>query len=115
MAGALQGFPAALLAPLLVSLSLRVTAGPHAQLMLRWTRELCVAHGRAIHTAAHGGMGGALVGLSGGGGGSELLLPALRRLSKSFAALHEDLAATAETSCFLLDFVCAAPPPMQEA
>jgi len=50
----LQGFPAALLAPLLESLSLRVTVGPHAQLMLRWTRELCVAHGRAIHTAAHG-------------------------------------------------------------
>jgi periodic tryptophan protein 2 len=41
------------------------------------------------------------------------LLPALRRLSKAFAAMHEDLAATAEASVFLLDYVCAAPPPMQ--
>ena len=117
VSGALQGFPAALLAPLLESLSQRVTKGPHAQLMLRWTRELCVAHGRAIHSAAHGGMGGALVGANGGGGGgaSEQLLPALRRLSKAFAALHEDLAATAETSVFMLDYVCAAPSTTAEA
>ena len=54
-------------------------------------------------------MGGALVG-AGGGGADEQLLPALRRLSKAFAAMHEDLAATAETSVFLLDYVCAAPP-----
>jgi periodic tryptophan protein 2 len=109
VAGALQGFPAALLPPLLESLAQRVVGGPHAQLMLRWTRELCVAHGRAIHGAAHGGMGGALVGAGAGAGGAEQLLPALRRLSKAFAALHEDLAATAETSVFLLDYVCAAP------
>jgi periodic tryptophan protein 2 len=37
-------------------------------------------------------------------------LPALRRVSKAFAGLHDDLAATAETSVFLLDYVCAAPP-----
>jgi periodic tryptophan protein 2 len=61
-------------------------------------------------------MVGALVGAGGGGGGGggrEQLLPALRRLSKAFAAMHEDLAATAEASVFLLDYVCAAPPPMQ--
>ena len=115
VAGALQGFPAALLPPLLESLALRVAGGPHVQLMLRWAREVCVAHGRAIHSAAHGGMGGALVGAAGGGGGGEQLLPALRRLSKAFAALHEDLAATAETSVFLLDYVCAAPPASADA
>ena len=108
---ALRGFPPALLAPLIESIAKRAADGPHAQLMLRWTRELCVAHGRAIHAAAHGGLsvGGALVG-AGGGGADEQLLPALRRLSKAFAAMHEDLAATAETSVFLLDYVCAAPP-----
>jgi periodic tryptophan protein 2 len=115
VSGALQGFPASLLPALLESLSQRVAGGPHVQLMLRWTRELCVAHGRAIHSAAHGGMGGALVGAGGGVGGAEQLLPALRRLSKTFAALHEDLAATAETSVFLLDYVCAAPPAAAEA
>jgi len=36
VAGALQGFPAALLAPMLEALSHRVAVGPHAQLMLRW-------------------------------------------------------------------------------
>ena len=116
VAGALRDFPPALLSPLIESIAARATRGPHAQLMLRWARELCVAHGRAIHAAAHGGMVGALVGAGGGGGGgggSEQLLPALRRLSKAFAAMHEDLAATAEASVFLLDYVCAAPPPMQ--
>ena len=85
--------------------------------MLTWTRELCVAHGRALHQAAHGGLtvGGALVGGEGGAGerGRERgggVLPALRRVSKAFAGLHDDLAATAETSVFLLDYVCAAPP-----
>ena len=112
---ALRDFPVALVSPLLEAIALRVQHGPHVQLMLRWTRELCVAHGRVIHTAAHGGLsvGGALVSAEGDMSGSGVgggLLPSLRRLSKAFAALHDDLAATAETSVFLLDFCCAAPP-----
>ena len=59
-------------------------------------------------------MGAALVGGGGGGGGGganrETMLPALRRLGKAFATMHEDLAATAEASVFMLDYVCAAPP-----
>ena len=64
VAAALRDFPAALFAPLLEAIARRVASGPHAQLMLTWTRELCVAHGRALHQAAHGGLtvGGALVG-----------------------------------------------------
>ena len=120
VADALRDFPAALFAPLLEAIARRVASGPHAQLMLTWTRELCVAHGRALHQAAHGGLtvGGALVGGEGGAGGAggagasaaAGVLPALRRVSKAFAGLHDDLAATAETSVFLLDYVCAAPP-----
>ena len=117
VADALRDFPAALFAPLLEAIARRVASGPHAQLMLTWTRELCVAHGRALHQAAHGGLtvGGALVGGEGGAGGAGAsaaagVLPALRRVSKAFAGLHDDLAATAETSVFLLDYVCAAPP-----
>ena len=117
VAAALRDFPAALFAPLLEAIARRVASGPHAQLMLTWTRELCVAHGRALHQAAHGGLtvGGALVGGEGGAGGAGAsaaagVLPALRRVSKAFAGLHDDLAATAETSVFLLDYVCAAPP-----
>jgi len=125
VADALRDFPAALFAPLLEAIARRVAAGPHAQLMLTWTRELCVAHGRALHQAAHGGLtvGGALVGGEGGAGGAggagasaaAGVLPALRRVSKAFAGLHEDLAATAETSVFLLDYVCAAPPVAETA
>lgn len=121
VADALRDFPAALFAPLLEAIALRVTSGPHLQLMLTWTRELCVAHGRALHQAAHGGLtvGGALVGNESGGGfggdGAAGLLPALRRVSKAFAGLHDDLAATAETSVFLLDYVCAAPPVAETA
>jgi len=121
VADALRDFPAALFAPLLEAIALRVTSGPHLQLMLTWTRELCVAHGRALHQAAHGGLtvGGALVGNESGGGfggdGAACLLPALRRVSKAFAGLHDDLAATAETSVFLLDYVCAAPPVAETA
>ena len=59
VASALRDFPASLLAPLLEAIAERVTKGPHAHLMLRWTRELCVAHGRAIHPAAHGETGAA--------------------------------------------------------
>ena len=112
VAAALRDFPAALFAPLLEAIARRVASGPHAQLMLTWTRELCVAHGRALHQAAHGGLtvGGALVGGEGGAGGRGAsaaagVLPALRRVSKAFAGLHDDLAATAETSVFLLDYV----------
>lgn len=118
---ALRDFPPALFTPLLEAIARRVTSGPHAQLMLKWTRELCVAHGRALHQAAHGGLtvGGALVGNESGGGfggdGAAGLLPALRRVSKAFAGLHDDLAATAETSVFLLDYVCAAPPVAETA
>lgn len=122
VADALRDFPAALFAPLLEAIARRVAAGPHAQLMLTWTRELCVAHGRALHQAAHGGLtvGGALVGGEGGAGGAGAsaaagVLPALRRVSKAFAGLHDDLAATAETSVFLLDYVCAAPPVAETA
>jgi len=115
VADALRDFPTALFGALLEAIANRVTHGPHVQLMLRWTRELCVAHGRAIHQAAHGGLtvGGALVSGEGRGvfsGADHGLLPALRRASKAFASLHDDLAATAETSVFLLDYVCAAPP-----
>ena len=122
VADALRDFPAALFAPLLEAIARRVASGPHAQLMLTWTRELCVAHGRALHQAAHGGLtvGGALVGGEGGAGGAGAsaaagVLPALRRVSKAFAGLHDDLAATAETSVFLLDYVCAAPPVAETA
>ena len=125
VADALRDFPAALFAPLLEAIARRVAHGPHAQLMLKWTRELCVGHGRALHQAAHGGLtvGGALVGNEGGGArsggtggdGAAGLLPALRRVSKAFAGLHDDLAATAETSVFLLDYVCAAPPVAETA
>ena len=73
----------------------------------------------ALHQAAHGGLtvGGALVGGEGGAGASAAagVLPALRRVSKAFAGLHDDLAATAETSVFLLDYVCAAPPVAETA
>jgi periodic tryptophan protein 2 len=93
----------------LESLAERVTKGPHAHLMLRWTRELCVAHGRAIHSAAHGGGGGAGALVGAAAGCDQRLLPALRRLSKAFANLHNDLEQTAEASVFLLDYVCAAP------
>ena len=64
-------------------------------------------------TGAHGGRrlgrrrGRARAARARRGGG---VLPALRRVSKAFAGLHDDLAATAETSVFLLDYVCAAPP-----
>ena len=109
VSAALRGFPPALLPPLIECLAQQVTGGPHAQLMLRWTRELCILHGRTIHGVASGGMAGALVGAGGGGGGGDQILPALRRLSKAFAALHEDLAATAEASVFMLDYVCEAP------
>ena len=122
VADALRDFPAALFAPLLEAIARRVAGGPHAQLMLTWTRELCVAHGRALHQAAHGGLtvGGALVGGEGGAGGAGAsaaagVLPALRRVSKAFAGLHDDLAATAETSVFLLDYMCAAPPVAETA
>ena len=115
VADALRDFPPALFAPLLEAIARRVASGPHAQLMLKWTRELCVGHGRALHQAAHGGLtvGGALVGNESGGAAG--LLPALRRVSKAFAGLHDDLAATAETSVFLLDYVCAAPPVAETA
>ena len=43
---ALRGFPPALLAPLIESIAKRAADGPHAQLMLRWTR------GFACRTAA---------------------------------------------------------------
>jgi len=109
VASALRDFPTSLLAPLLESLAERVTKGPHAHLMLRWTRELCVAHGRAIHSAAHGGGGGAGALVGAAAGCDQRLLPALRRLSKAFANLHNDLEQTAEASVFLLDYVCAAP------
>jgi periodic tryptophan protein 2 len=121
VSGALREFPVSLVQALLEAITSRVQKGPHAQLMLRWTRELCVAHGRVIHAAAHGGMsvGSSLVGAEGdvfgGSSGAANLLPALRRLSKAFAALHDDLAATAETSVFLLDYVCAAPPVAEAA
>ena len=118
VADALRDFPAALFAPLLEAIARRVASGPHAQLMLTWTRELCVAHGRALHQAAHGGSrwaapwSAARARGPGGAGASAAagVLPALRRVSKAFAGLHDDLAATAETSVFLLDYVCAAPP-----
>ena len=118
VAAALRDFPAALFAPLLEAIARRVASGPHAQLMLTWTRELCVAHGRALHQAAHGGAhGGRRLGRRRGRRGRRGaarrrggVLPALRRVSKAFAGLHDDLAATAETSVFLLDYVCAAPP-----
>ena len=116
VASAVREFPAAMLPSLLDAIASCAADGPHAQLMLRWTREVCAARGRAIHDAAHGGLdvGAALVGGGGGGGrggaNRERMLPALRRLGKAFATMHEDLAATAEASVFMLDYVCAAPP-----
>ena len=115
VASALRDFPASLLAPLLEAIAERVTKGPHAHLMLRWTRELCVAHGRAIHSAAHGGGGGAGALVGAAAGCDQRLLPALRRLAKAFASLHDDLEQTAEASVFLLDYVCAAPSAVAKA
>ena len=48
-------------------------------------------------------------------GCDQRLLPALRRLAKAFATLHDDLEQTAEASVFLLDYVCAAPSAVAKA
>ena len=116
VAPTLRDFPAALFAPLLEAIARRVASGPHAQLMLTG-RASCVSRMRARCTRPRtGGSRWAAPwsaarrrgrrGRERGGG----VLPALRRVSKAFAGLHDDLAATAETSVFLLDYVCAAPP-----
>ncbi|OVA00485.1 WD40 repeat [Macleaya cordata] len=62
---------------------------PHLEFILRWSQELCKAHGHLIQQ------------------NSRSLLPALRSLQKAITRLHQDLADTCSSNEYLLRYLCS--------
>ncbi|XP_059642229.1 periodic tryptophan protein 2 [Cornus florida] len=62
---------------------------PHLELVLRWSQELCKAHGHSIQQ------------------NSRNLLPALKSLQKAITRLHQDLADTCSSNEYLLRYLCS--------
>ncbi|XP_058226771.1 periodic tryptophan protein 2 [Rhododendron vialii] len=62
---------------------------PHLEFILRWSQELCKAHGHSIQQ------------------NSRNLLPALKSLQKAITRVHQDLAETCSTNEYLLRYLCS--------
>ncbi|WOL14635.1 periodic tryptophan protein [Canna indica] len=68
---------------------------PHLEFLLRWSQELCKAHGHAIQQ------------------NSRSLLPSLRSLQKAISKLHQDLTDTCSSNEYLLRYLCSTSTKMQ--
>ncbi|KAH6800621.1 periodic tryptophan protein 2 [Perilla frutescens var. hirtella] len=62
---------------------------PHLEFILRWSQELCKAHGNSIQQ------------------NSRNLLPALKSLQKAVTRLHQDLADTCSSNEYMLRYLCS--------
>ncbi|OIV98316.1 hypothetical protein TanjilG_16643 [Lupinus angustifolius] len=62
---------------------------PHLEFILRWSQELCKAHGNSIQQ------------------NSRNLLPSLKSLQKSITRIHQDLADTCSSNEYMLQYLCS--------
>lgn len=62
---------------------------PHLEFILRWSQELCKAHGNSIQQ------------------NSRNLLPSLKSLQKAITRIHQDLAETCSSNEYMLRYLCS--------
>ncbi|KAG5006458.1 hypothetical protein AAZX31_09G079900 [Glycine max] len=62
---------------------------PHLEFILRWSQELCKAHGNSIQQ------------------NSRNLLPSLKSLQKAITRIHQDLADTCSSNEYMLRYLCS--------
>ncbi|XP_057725942.1 periodic tryptophan protein 2 [Arachis stenosperma] len=84
-----RSIPSRYLKRLIEALADLIENCPHLEFVLRWSQELCKAHGNSIQQM------------------SRNLLPSLKSLQKAITRIHQDLADTCSSNEYMLRYLCS--------